>query len=90
MCTCVRPQIECTYHLKPVGLPVPFRAVATLTLDANDPTRIAQHVDEWMGVPLRREEDGWLGRLAAARRRLTGAMQEAFVRATGGDKISYD
>lgn len=30
---------------------------------------------------------GWVGRLAQLRRKVTGAMQAAFVKATGGDKI---
>lgn len=55
--------------------------------DSDSGPRISYLKDEWAGSPLLFAEDGFLGKLAQARRVITGAGQKAFVRVTGGTGI---
>jgi hypothetical protein len=70
---------------KHVGIRIPFDA--TVVLKLNDQHKIVHHMDLWGGSPLLHANDGFLGQLAEARRRLTGMMQETFVKLTGGTSI---
>jgi hypothetical protein len=75
--------------MKPLGIPVPFKCVTTLTLappGAEGGPRIRMHVDDWLGIPTQGDENSFFGKLGYARRLVTGKIQQAFVRATGGEK----
>lgn len=83
--------IECGYAIRALGGalgPLPFKCTTLLTLEPHS-GRIVRHEDWWLGRQLWGPDDGLLGRLADARRRLTGAAQDVFVRVTGGAGKDY-
>jgi hypothetical protein len=87
--------IEAGYAIRALGGtpaaalgPLPFKCTTLLALSPAT-GRITRHEDHWLGRQLWGPDDGLLGRLADARRRLTGALQDVFVRVTGGAGKDY-
>jgi hypothetical protein len=81
----IKMEIKMKYKIKPFNTEADFKATTILKLDEHQ--QICHHMDYWSGEPLRHAEDGFLGKLAETRRAVTGAMQAAFVKSTGGMKI---